>query len=303
MRTLPLFNTYVFNIYVRFFRTILCFFAFASFFLLSFDITFSHFSFNTAQAESRYSAGIVIGDGKNGRVWRQWKTSISDKPVNFVDIKLRKSAGGDEAFVNLRYQGERSFENGKRVFLKDNSEKTVRWFVGGEKPNHRKLLLNAYKGEVYVESVVVHYSQPQAATSSVRPLPPSANALGDGSRKPVKPTRTTEEINSEYQTIQRCKKRRSRDPKIEIDEVKKSGGLFSGKYRINGAVFASCVEEVGYYERGKLVKKLDFSLSDSSKREEFSFQVRSGRNGQIRVYTVAGEAKYQAIDDLIKDSP
>ena len=127
--------------------------------LIAFSLcTFAAVSTATSQTEAFYNAGVVIGDGKDGRVWKNWQQAITDKPVHQIQIRLRRSSGSKETYVNLRFVGGEAFENGKRFNLIDNAERVLRWNVNGVKPAGKELLLNAYKGEVYVVSATVKYA-------------------------------------------------------------------------------------------------------------------------------------------------
>ena len=118
---------------------------------------------NSAEAERAksdfFEPRMTIGDGKDGRVWKNWRATTANYPIERVQVRLRKTKGGTDAYVNLRIDGGATFENGRRVRLNDNDTKTLSWSAGNVHPNGKQLVLNIYKGEAYVESVKVYYAR------------------------------------------------------------------------------------------------------------------------------------------------
>lgn len=252
-----------------------------------------------AEREHVYNVNELMGDGSSGRVWRQWEQNVGNDRVSRVYVRLRKKSGGGDTYVNLRFKSGGTFENGKRVYLKDNGSHEFGWIVN-DSPNGRPLLLNVYKGEVVVEQVRVIFSKGASSSSShVKNTRPSHFP---------KPRRLPENYNEgrdlavQGDGLQRCRGAdRIRRPRIEIGEVRPSGGLFSGKYRINGEIFGACIEEAGYFERTRLKDEFEIPLTDRARRYPFSIQVRSGRRGEIRVYNIEGDEDTIEVDELIQD--
>lgn len=240
---------------------------------------------SNALAVDTINVGITIGDGSNGRVFRKWSQVPQNLPINRVEISLQKTAGGGDAYVNLRFGDGQTFENGKRVSLGDNSTKVVSWSVGGETPNNRPLVLNAYKSEVRVNWVKVYYAD---SGHQVTQIQTQVNAQGNNSGSG----------GYDEGMLERCRNNtRIKRPRIDIGDVRPSGGMFSGKYRIEGSVRGICVEEAGYFEGGRLKKAFNFPLSDNYRREEFSVQVRGGKRGEIRITSVNGQEDSIMVDD------
>lgn len=244
---------------------------------------------------STYNVKTVISDGSNGRVWQRWSQNISERPVRSVIVTLERRSGSNDTFVNLRFGlNGQTFENGRRVYLRDNSRQSITWNVNGEAPGGRPLVLNAYKGEVYVDHVRVEFADAEQPVSNVRPIV-----------KPPRPRPLTVDSGSsgaDAATVRRCERRDNmRPPRIEITRVKPTGDLFSGKYRIEGSITAACVEEAGYYERGRLKDKIDIPLASNFQRQDFKLTVRTGKSGEIRVLTVTGDEASEYVDDAIRD--
>ena len=277
-----------------------------SFFLLSTILTALSLSLSSGafadQGRDKFAVNQILSDGKDGRVWRQWRQGIRNEGVQNVVVVLRRINGGNDTSVNLRYGDGPTFEN-KQFYLTDNNIKSVSFNVGGAAPNGQPLVLNAYKGEVQVSNIVVNYvgaAAPQRHSGHTRWGEGKYNSK-PGMSRPGRDAYDNRASN-ENAAVRRCRSLdRIRRPRIEIGRVKPSGGLFSGKYRINGSVYGACIEEAGYFERGRLKDEVQIPLDDRYTRREFSFQVRSGRSGEIRVYTIDGREDIVDVDELIKE--
>jgi len=176
-------------------------------------------------------------------------------------------------------------------FLRDNHTKTVNWDVEGQKPQGQPLVLNAYKGEVLLVSARVHYEGLPTPTE-------------EKEEPEVKPTtgETQEAVRSSSEA--RCQtKRYIRHPRIEIGKVRASGGLFSGKHRIYGSIYGMCVEEVGYFEYGRLKERIEFPLDDKFERKDFEVRIQTGRDGEIRAFTTDGKEERISVDELVTQNP
>jgi hypothetical protein len=109
------------------------------------------------ERHEEYAPGIKLGDGKNGRVFKQWVQATAPEPVDEVRATLRRVSGGPDTFVNLRFGHDgKTFENAKRVYLPDDKTVTVSWNVGKQAPNGQPFYMNAYSGEVFLERISVH---------------------------------------------------------------------------------------------------------------------------------------------------
>jgi hypothetical protein len=261
-------------------------FKFSTLFLLIISILFL---FTQIAIASDYTPQLIIGDGKSGRVFSQWKQLIDEKQVQNVTIRLQKRAGGNDTFVNLRFGRGDTFENGRRVYLTDTSMQTVTWNVAAA-PNGQELVLNAYNGEVYVESVRINYDSIENENDKI----PTS----------LKPTNETSHKGSVDENIaySRCRDARIRRPQIDIGRVRSSGGMLSSKYRLEGSIYGNCIEEAGYFENGRMKEEMSFPLDDRYQRQEFRVQVRSGMRGEIRAYTTDGRIEVIDVDEQIKDN-
>jgi len=216
-----------------------------------------------------------ISDGKDGRIFKQWHQYIGEKPVRSIDIKVRRESGSRDTYLNLRFGNGATFENGKRAQV--DGTQTVSWNVGGEKSNGQELVLNAHNGEVFIESVRVNFdSDPQYSSRK-----PEREKIDDDSDKPsdVDPN-----AYNNCRTLYRIGR-----PIIEINRVKPTGNIFSGDQKVEGSIYAQCVQEAGYYESGRLKERIDFSLNDRFNRKEFNLRSSQNQNGEIRVYTTDGQ--------------
>lgn len=264
------------------------------------------------QANETFRVGQVLGDGKSGRAYAKWSQRIQDRGVESVMAVVRRQSGGNGTYVNLRYGDDSTFENGKRVYLKDNRSQSVSWNVGGQAPGGRPLVLNAYDGEVVLESVEVRY---QGGSSSPAITPPQ-NPFTPGPKPIPRPGHNYDDDDDNYhgggyssaesadpEALSRCRRAHDlRRPRIELGDMRPSGGLFSGKYKVRGNILGNCIEEAGYYENGRLKEKFEIPLNDRFQRKEFSVTVRSGRNGEIRVFNTRGDDDSIEVDREIQDS-
>jgi len=241
---------------------------------------------SAASAEVRnLPAGQTIGDGAKGRLFAKWFGNVGDEAVNSVTMRLRKTKGDKDAYVNLRFNDGPTLENNKREYLTDNSSKTVVWRANGERAAGRQLVLIAYNAEVIVESVTVDIQGrgPNKPTLGNRPtLPPGGGSQNVGN------------YDAAYQNCRRMY--RIGYPRVEIGRLSPSGNMFSGDQRASGSIFGQCVQEAGYFEYGQIKEKINFPMSDRYERMNFSIKVRSNRNGEIRVYTTDGQEAVVSVD-------
>ncbi len=239
-----------------------------------------------------YRVNQSISDGKNGRVWRQWRENVANRRIERVEAVLKRTKGANDTFVNLRFGNGEAFENGKQIFIRDGEKQTVAWQVGAL-PSGQPLVFNAYNGEVQLERVILYYPQPATSVST-----------SGGSKKPdsSKPGwhAAVDSVTGDTSAAGRCRRaKRVQAPKIEIGKVEATGGLFSGKYHISGSLFGSCIEEAGYFENAKLKQKIEFPLTDTVKRVEFKVNTKTGKNGEIRIYSTTGQESIEFVDEIV----
>ena len=244
--------------------------------------------------QEQYIIKQTLSDGKNGRAYSQWSQQIRQQGVTKVTAKLQKLSGSSDTYVNLRFGSGKTFENGRRTYLNDEGETTVSWNVGGKSPREKPLVLNAYHGEVLLHSIDVYY-KPRAVLAP-RPVFVPQKPIKDEIKEIKQQSQETEV--DETAAANRCRYTRIKRPRIEVGRARPSGGLFSNKLRVYGSIAGNCIEEVGYFEYGRLVKEIDFPLDDQFKRKNFEIRVRSGRKGEIRVYTTDGREDVIEVDQL-----
>ena len=253
------------------------------FFLLS-------FSFAESPVGGAFVPNTTLGDGKNGRVYQQWRQSIANNGVKRITAVLQKKSGGRDVYVNLRFGSGSALERGKRVFLPDGREVSASWQLNGERANGRELVMNSYNGEVFLKEVSIEYqhaSRPPVIDPKPAVSPIANTAIG---------------IVDDPEAVRRCRYSRNiRNPRIRIRRVRGSGGLFSSKYRVSGSIAGSCIEEAGYYEYGELKEEIKFPLSDRYKRQNFQVRVRTGREGEIIVHTSDGREDIIDVDRAVTD--
>lgn len=110
------------------------------------------------QAEQEFKPNVDLSDGKGGRPFKKWVQTVKERPVKKVAVNVQRTSGGDDTFINLRFGDKgKTFENGKRVYLKSGEKRRVEFLVNTETPNGRPLVLNAYNGVVKLRWVGVYY--------------------------------------------------------------------------------------------------------------------------------------------------
>ena len=255
--------------------------------------------------------GITAGDGKNVRVFAKWDQPVQNRPVQSVSVRVQKRSGGNDTFLNLRFGSGQTFENGRRIYLTNGAAQTVTWNVGGASSGGQPLVLNAYNGEVDVIEADINYTQSQ------RPPRDRDDSNRPGSRDDDSDDRDSDDRDfderpgyppggyggrGDSDAGRRCRDMRIRPPRIEIGQLKPTGGLFSGKYKFEGAISGICIEEAGYYEKGRLKERIEIPMSDQFKRQEFNIKVRTGERGEIRVFTSDGKEEFVPVDEEIERS-
>ena len=262
-----------------------------------------------ATTSDSFQVNQVLGDGKNGNTWSQWSQPVNNGTITVVRAEVKRVKGGNDTFINLRFGSGQAFGNGKQTFLTHDKYQTVRWNVN-QSGNGKPLVMNAYNGEVLLRNVVVVYAdslQGSRGSDGRYDDREHDSRRHDGRRYDDRHSgslsgkvRDDDYRGSQGRVPRSCRRGDYRAPRIEVGKVKSSGGLFSGKYRIRGSIEGSCVEEAGYFEEGRLKERFQIPLSDRFQRQEFNIKVRSGRNGEIRVYSSDGRDDRVYVDDLIQ---
>jgi|GEM_PF-4601401 len=243
------------------------------------------------QAQESFSPNMVIGDGKNGNAYAKWTESIKNQGVESVSASVRRLKGTNTTYVNIRFQDGLTFENGKRIYLTDDRSRIVTWNGGGQQSGGKPLTLMAYGGEVLLESIEIRYARQAQA--------PHSGGLGAGGAI-VQPHAGSGHGSAD--ALARCREIRTRAPRIELGRIRPVSGAFSGKYRVEGSVHGQCIQEVGYFENGRLKERIDFPLDDRFQRQEFEIRVQSGRRGELRAYTTDGRDESVDLDDELSQA-
>lgn len=254
-----------------------------------------------------FQVSSTLSDGKNGRVWKQWRQKLPEKLVRKVEVELQKQSGGNDTFVNLRFGSDSTLENGKRVTLSNNAPFKATWIVN-QMPKGRELVLNAYKGEVSVKRVTVLFATDKVRDWKIRRAP---RPYPKGYIEPKRPHQgPNDDHHSEGFSSGSDKEDAAREcettghlrrPRIEIGRIKSSGGLFSNKYKVEGEIFGKCIDEAGYYERTQLKESIKIPLNKRYRRYQFNIKVKTGKGGKIRVFTYDGRKVSVDIDEMIED--
>ena len=245
----------------------------------------------------RFQPNIVIGDGKNGNKFATWTQNIQNRPVDTIVTRIRKLKGSD-TFLNFRFQGGETFENGRRAYIENQSPQTLSWQLNGEVPNNRPLLLQSYHGEVLVESVEVTYVPVQDPQP---PIPPRDSNVNNNT-SPPRPWTPSPDDSPGNSAVKACRRIRSRPPVITIDNFEPTGDRYSEQYRVEGTIQGQCIEEVGYYERGRVREPIRFPLDERFIRRQFQLRVDSRQRPEIRVYTADGQQEVVDLESELQHS-
>lgn len=85
-------------------------------------------------------------------------------------------------------------------------------------------------------------------------------------------------------------------PRVDIYSVRKTGNFFSEHYKVRGAIEGVCIEEAGYYERGRRKDTIPTVKSERFQRFEFEIKIRADEYPEIRAYNVRGDRDIYEID-------
>lgn len=253
----------------------------------------------------------IIGDGQDGRLWRQEKISYPQgKELRGVEAKIRLRHGSRSAYMNARFEGKGTLEDGKRVKLRRGQTVHAAWNIRPEesldaKKNRRSLVFNIYGGEAIIEEVRLVTSESEATREpSLRPEQES-NSSNDFLRGSS--ASSSQDFSDNQLDLERCEKlgnRRGsfRRPKFELGRIRGSSSLFSGKYRLSGVITGACIEDAAYFEQGRRVKEFEIPFSSRFQRHSIDATVRGGRRGEIRILCYDGSQEVIEVDRMIRSS-
>lgn len=109
-----------------------------------------------AKVIQRFEPKSIIGDGKDGRVFKKWIQPLRERNIHKVRAILERRSGGDNCYVNLRFgEDGDAVEKGRRVYIRTD-KRVTETFIVNQRPNGKPLVLNAYNGEVYVRLMDTH---------------------------------------------------------------------------------------------------------------------------------------------------
>lgn len=97
----------------------------------------------------------LISDDRHGK-WHELRQRISDRPVDHIEVVLRRENGTRDTFCNLGFEHGRVFAPA-RMQIDRNELHTLTWSADGESAGGRDLVMKAYNGEVFVESLRIFY--------------------------------------------------------------------------------------------------------------------------------------------------
>ncbi len=79
-------------------------------------------------------------------------------------------------------------------------------------------------------------------------------------------------------------------PKIFVYKISKSGGTPRPIYRVSGTIEGSCLNEVGYFQRGHLARAIPIRVTRDFTRTDFRVEVDLSDFPEIRAYNSAGDS-------------
>ena len=141
-------------------------------------------------------------------------------------------------------------------------------------------------GRCFVEDL----TRPPAKISSVTHIGSSSGQ--DAMRFSTEPAVKSKALQGEQVVPKGCKGKAPyelSEPLIDIVRARRSGKPQSTNYRLEGNLEGVCLIEAGYFEKGRLIKRIPLQTVNVFSRFPFSFQINSERQPEIRVYNTAGE--------------
>jgi len=108
-----------------------------------------------AKVIQKFEPKNIIGDGKNGRVFKKFSQPLRERNIHKIRAVLERRSGGDNCYVNLRFGDGDAFEKGRRVYIRTDKRVTETWIIN-RSPLGKPLVMNAYNGEVYVRLIDTH---------------------------------------------------------------------------------------------------------------------------------------------------
>jgi hypothetical protein len=90
----------------------------------------------------------------------KWKQAVKEKPIQRIDCTVRRIAGGEDTFINFRFGDDgTTFPGGKRFYLTDDKQTSLKIPIDGMTPGNKPLVINAYNGTVKILYVTIHYRE------------------------------------------------------------------------------------------------------------------------------------------------
>jgi hypothetical protein len=97
----------------------------------------------------------VISDGRHG-TWAEWTQSVRSRPIESVTAIVRRENGTTDTYCTLGYEGGANF-NPTRLQIDRGSNYPVTWQGNGRQERGGRLVMKAYNGRVFLESVTITY--------------------------------------------------------------------------------------------------------------------------------------------------
>ena len=210
------------------------------------------------------------------------RLDIGDRPIEDLEVRLRQEGSSPDTYVKASFYPDRyGFDNDKRERVDNTDLYTLNWNVENREARGRPLTLAAYNGDIYVDSVIVHYVDERAAAGAYRGY--ERGRLAEESER--------DDLSRE--AARRCERMRSAPPAFNLDSRDQVGdlisGLISGATTVSGELEGQCISEAGYYANGRLQQRIEFPLDDRRGQRRFSVEVTPGVDAELRAYTVDGQ--------------
>ena len=233
---------------------------------LQFCIGVSVVSAGSVEGDS-FVVNSIVSDGKDGRVWRQWRQTVRETPIYVVEAEV-SGIGQEETAALLKLRVGSNWQEEQEVLLNDSKVEKIMFKLNAVSPRGQPLVLSASRGEVMVKTITVEFA----------PV-----------HEPSVPKPAVEKDDSD----ESCEL----DPQITVTRVKPVSGDASARI-IAGRMAGSCVETAGYFENGQLQEKIPFPPGKKLQRQKFEVRVHTQKNGEIRIQTTGGREASLFIDEV-----
>lgn len=220
------------------------------------------------------------------------RIDVQERPIESVEVRLRQEPSDRDAYVKVGFQLNRAFEGDRRTYIGPGDLRTEIWSVDERFAKNRPLLLAAYDGRVYVDSIIVHYGTQR--TDSGRTY--HRGMYGPESYR-------DEERMRDEETTRRCRQSTIDRPQFRLENREQLqsllSGLLTGQTTITGELSGRCIREAGYYEQNRLVQRIEFPYNDVYTQRRFSLQLSQSTGGELRARTADGREEIVPLQQTI----